>query len=165
MSNTYELHIHVEKGEVYISGTISDLSSWDKVLIIAANPIDRMTTYAGSGLPFPCQDVAFDQTPNIVTVTEPNVSIVFAYPNSYYTYDNWTKVPPSIFLVKTHHQKMPSIERYTLPDPLVLRTLNYRKGYYAGPSFYSQKETIIPMGTAESYIYNMTRAKAVHDIA
>ena len=157
----------VEGQLVKIRGSLPDVADYQSVLVIAANPINRMTSYSGSGLPFPCQDVAFQDTPNYAYITETTFDLTFSYPNSYYSYDNWTKVPPSVFVIMTptDSSKEPIVHRHELVDPLVLRTLNYRSGRYEGPSFYARKEDIITMQGAEGVMRAMADAKARHNIA
>ena len=64
--------------------------------IIAANPIDRMMNYSGSGQPFPSSEIAFENTPNIYKINEATFNIEFKYPNSYYMPNGRDKIPPTI---------------------------------------------------------------------
>jgi hypothetical protein len=157
----------VQGQSVHIVGSVTNFGDYSSVTVMAANPIDRMTTYTGSGLPFPCQDMAFEGTPNIVELKQAAFNIVFKYPNSYYTYDNWTKVPPSIFVVlkPVDPSKPTLIHRHSIPDQLPLRTLNRRPGHYKGPGFLARKEYLVPMGGAEDVMRAMAMAKPRYDIA
>ena len=150
---------------VSFTGTFIAFSDYAHVIAIAANPIDSMTTYAGSGLPFPCEDIAFENTPNVLQLTSPNFQGVFKYPNSYYEYDNWTKIPPSIFIVATRHDGTYKKWQQVLPDPLLLRSLNHRPTFYKGPKYYSDKEYRVPMASAEATMRNIKVYKEQYNAA
>ena len=53
---------------------------------IAAAPADHRSSYAGSGLPFPNPEMAYDNTPNsgAVKTTNGYFEIRISYPNSFY---------------------------------------------------------------------------------
>lgn len=134
--------------KIIVQGKVTNANRYRKMEVLAPHPIDRRTSYHGSGLPFPCPKIALDGTPNTVTPDkEGNFFATFAYPNSYYTVDGTTKVKPSIFVALTPNN--PSIEtiyiRFELPeDPtLFLRTLTYRPGHGNGPIFYAAKDTLL----------------------
>jgi hypothetical protein len=58
-----------------------------KFSYMAANPIDRGYTYSGSGLPFPNEDIAYENTPNKgegVIDNDGDFSLTLMYPNAYY---------------------------------------------------------------------------------
>jgi len=167
------IHPNTELELVHIQGDIPDFDNYSKVLIIAANPIDRMTNYAGSGLPFPCADVAFEQTPNYHEASKKEVNLTFKYPNSYYGYE-WTnnkifqKKPPTIYLITVKKgSQISQITPYLLPirEPLPLRTLTHRPGFYNGPEFYTKKEDVIPLTTAENVMRSMALCKAKFGLA
>ena len=75
------MNIQFKGNKVVITGKITQ--AFSKAKLLAANPIDRMSNYAGSGLPFPCYDIAFDNTPNIKHINESNYAATFEYPNSF----------------------------------------------------------------------------------
>lgn len=152
---------------VRIVGNVSNFGDYESVTVTAANPIDSMTTYAGSGLPFPCHDMAFQGTPNVLKLKQASFDTTFKYPNSYYSYDNWTKIPPSVFVVLKPRDpsKKTLIHQHPIVDPLPLRTLNRRYGSYRGPSFLARKEHLVPMAGAEDVMRYMTMAKPRWDIA
>jgi len=149
MEISASIAVEIEDQNVHIKGSIANFSEFTEVSVVAAHPIDRMTTYAGSGLPFPCEDIAFDGTPNHVKLTAASFSCTFKYPNSYYDERSWQKVPPSIFVYGITRTGAVVKHATLLPDPLPLRTLNYRQGYFRGPQFYADKEYIIPLQSAE----------------
>lgn len=158
-----------EKGTLQLTGAIKQMGMAREVIINAPNPIDRMTNYTGSGLPFPCAQIAFENTPNIAKITDPTgrFDLKFSYPNAYYTTDAHTKVEPSIFVTFYWKDmtKEKTVVRLPLVDGLTLRTLNYRPGHAKGPHYYAVKSDIIGIRGAEATMYALAEAKAVYDIA
>lgn len=158
---------------ILVEGKITNPSSYKSMEVMAPHPIDRRTSYHGSGLPFPCPPVALENTPNRAFPKEDGrFSAVFAYPNSYYTFDGFTKVKPSIFFTLIPKQGTDAdavYVRFELPeDPaLFLRTLTHRPGRQEGPAFYDKKDTLmdpIPR-SAEHVMRTIKQYKAAHDIA
>lgn len=115
------MDVSVRENKVYIKGTIN--RPYNNAKIIAANSIDRMSNYSGSGLPFPCADIAFDNTPNVKVINTPSYEAVFSYPNKFYLPNGKDLVPPTVYLVVDGA----IIDSYVLPDILPLSTLNYRR--------------------------------------
>ena len=153
-----------------LQGKVKNPEQYEKMLVIAAHPIDRITSYSGSGLPWPCPGNAFEDTPNVIHVNATGVfQTTFVYPNSYYTYDGLTKVPPSIFVVL--HRTLadnPHVIRMELPETpiLSLRSLTHRSGHRAGPSYYSAKEELMGVPrSAEETMLKLKDYKAKYNIA
>jgi hypothetical protein len=150
---------------LHIVGKVMDPSSFEKMEVYAANPIDRMTNYSGSGLPFPCAALAFENTPNYAIIpVDGNFVVDFKYPNSYYSSDFYTKVVSSIFVKLWRAGTDPIDIRFELPDMLFLRTLTYRT-MRQGPLYYSVKEDILPIAGAEATMRNLAAAKVQNNIA
>lgn len=109
------LSVHeTEAAELTINGTVRHPERYTRVMaIFAANPIDRMMSYTGSGLPFPNQEIAFEGSRNVYAI--PKTGIVnthFKKPNAYYTH---AKVPPSLFV------RLDDVNiRFTLDDRLTV---------------------------------------------
>lgn len=161
-----------EPDELLIRGTVTAMARFDMAEIFAANPIDRMMNYTGSGLPFPCSRIAFEGTPNYHIMTDKSgaFDVVFKYPNSYYTEDQYTRIMPSIFfkLSRRADNSDPVFVRFELPfqdDTLTMRTLTYRGVPRKGPESYSAKEYIIPISTAEETMRRYKDVKIQHDLA
>ena len=114
------MNIQIKDNKVIVTGKINQ--PFTKARLFAANPIDRMSNYSGSGLPFPCYDIAFDNTPNIKHINSENYGATFEYPNSYYMPNGRDKVPPTIYLSVDNK----IIEAKELVDPLPLKTLTHR---------------------------------------
>lgn len=156
-------------GNIKITGNITQMGMAKDVIISAPNPIDRMTTYTGSGLPFPCAYIAFENTPNIAKITDPTgyFNLKFSYPNGYYTTDAHTKIEPSIFI--TFHwkdeTKEKTVVRLPLTNNLPVRTLNYRPNHAMGPHYYAVKSDIIGIRGAEATMKALAAAKVMYDVA
>ena len=155
---------------VEFQGRVKNPGSYKSMEIMAAHPIDRMTNYSGSGLPWPCPNFAFDNTPSRLQVSKDgSFQGKFRYPNSYYTYDAFEKIPPSLFaLLYDNSGKTPIVVRIGLnePDILKMRTLTYRNRN-AGPAFYAVKEQymgILPT-TAEEAMLTLKAFKPRYNIA
>lgn len=161
----------IRNDAIQIEGEIKDASSYVETEVLAPHPIDRRTSYHGSGLPFPCPGMALENTPNrTVPDTNGKFQAVFSYPNSYYTHDGRTKVKPSIFfrLLKQKRQE-PVIIRFELPEhtELLMRTLTHRVGRANGPWFYGAKDFLLdPLPrSAEHVMRTLKQYKGSHDIA
>jgi hypothetical protein len=149
---------------IKITGTIKNRGLYSNVLLIAANPIDRMGSYSGTGLPFPCADVAFEGTSNSQVIHSDTVNATFTYPNSYYTVAIKKKLVSSIFFVLETHDGKTQVVRFELKDLYPLRTLVNRESR-TGPEFYATKYEILPVDTAEIIMKEYAKAKVSHNIA
>lgn len=153
---------------ITINGAVKVTEHFDKVELFAANPIDRMMNYTGSGLPFPCSRVAFESTPNYHVVSgEKFNDVLFMYPNSYYTEDWKRRVEPSIFFKFSRATSDPVFVRFEIPqrDMLKVRTLTYRDRLRLGPQSYSVKEDVIPICGAEETMRRYADIKIHQDLA
>ena len=149
---------------INIKGSLKNKVIYNNVIIIAPNPIDRMSNYSGSGLPFPNYEIAFENTPNIHTIDSSGVfDISFKYPNSFYIPDGINKIKPSIFFIFTDNNDNSFRLQYELHDINALRTLVNRSSR-KNPEFYGAKDYILPIDTAEKVMYAYSRAKIEHDI-
>jgi hypothetical protein len=155
LENEYvRLEVKEEDTDVLqIQGTVTNPSRYDKMELIGASPIDRMTNYSGSGLPFPNPEIAFSNTPNKYEIPKDGtVNTVFKRPNSYYAVDTYTKVKPSVF-VKLSSPRLvdPIIIKFELEDKLPLKTVFYRPER-TGPEFYQRKADSIGVHSQEAIL-------------
>jgi hypothetical protein len=152
-------------GEIYIKGYVKNPSVYRQMMLISPNPIDRMTNYSGSGLPFPCSEIAFENTPNKHLISnDGNFNVIFAYPNSFYASNGIDKIISPIYFILYLPGSDINISKFELPDLCVLRTLTYRSAR-KGPEFYAAKDYILPIANAETVMREYARAKIEHDIA
>lgn len=153
---------------ITINGVVKVTAHFDKIEMFAANPIDSMMNYTGSGLPFPCSRVAFESTPNYCPISgEKFDNVTFMYPNSYYTEDWKRRVEPSIFFKFSRATSDPVFVRFQLPqrNMLKVRTLTYRDRPRSGPQYYSMKEDAIPICGAEETMRRYADIKIHQDLA
>jgi hypothetical protein len=149
---------------INIKGSVKNKVIYNNIIIISPNPIDRMSNYSGSGLPFPNYEIAFENTPNIHTIDSSGVfDISFKYPNSFYIPDGINKIKPSIFFIFTDNNDNSFRLQYELHDINALRTLVNRSSR-KNPEFYGAKDYILPIDTAEKVMYAYSRAKIENDI-
>lgn len=153
-----------------IDGSIENPKQFARMHIMAAHPIQQMTSYSGSGLPYACPVMAMENTPNLFNIqSDGDFSTVFSYPNSYYTNDGFQRIPPSIFFVLFPFQSDPIVSQFTLEEeePLQLRSLTHRAGRLRGPAFYSAKDEIFSIlpGGAEKTMRAYKDYKLAYDIA
>lgn len=123
--------------------------------LLAAHPIQRMTSYSGSGLPFACPNMAFHNTPNNVSITGNGAfDVFFSYPNSYYTNDGLQRIPPSLFFVLVPAEGDPDTVQFKLDeeDPLQLRSLTHRPGRSQGPWFYQAKDEVLGVPVTAEHV-------------
>ena len=159
---------------LHIVGAVNQPQSYDRIELFAANPIDRMMNYSGSGLPFPCAAIAFENTPNFASIkpSDGMFDLYFTFPNSYYSQDARTKVPASVFVLLHRSGAEPIFVHLALPEGPdapdgpdgPLRTLTHRPTR-TGPEFYAAKSDIIDVLTAEETMRAMSFAKGAYGIA
>jgi hypothetical protein len=129
-----------------INGNVLNPFSYTEMIVVAANPIDRMMNYSGSGLPFPSPCIAFEGTPNYYVIGGDGViNTTFLRPNSYYATDTYTRVEPSVFVkLYKNNQDEPVTVQFKLADNNPLKSVFYRKERSElGPAFYEKKADII----------------------
>lgn len=150
---------------ISIQGMVKTPQAYTKMMLIAPNPIDRMTNYSGSGLPFPCSEIAFDNTPNKVMIDSSGTfSVRFKYPNSFYAQNGRDKIVSSVFFVLYHSDDNVEYKRVELVDFCVLRTLTNRSAR-TSPEFYAAKDYLLPIATAENVMREYAKKKIEFDIA
>lgn len=147
-----------ENDKLTIEGKIINPKAYQVMELFAANPIDRMMNYAGSGLPFPCPFIAFENTPNKLQISASGeIKTTFKKPNSYYTEDTQKRVPPSLF-VKLVETNQPIYIQFALDDNLPLRTMYYRPER-TGPDFYQRKADVLGVQSQEKIIRQLEEVK------
>ena len=145
--------------KIKITGFVKNPDNYKKMAITAPNPMDTITSFSGKGLPFPCELIAFENTPNFEIINKDGkIDVEFIYPNSYYSPDGYTKIKSPIIISLDNEKIM--IE---LKDLCPLKTLRDR--LRGDPKFYGMRELILPVGTAEEVMNNYAYAKVVYNIA
>ena len=147
-----------------ITGSIKFPIQYSNVFIIAPTPIDRMVNYSGSGLPFPNENIAFENTPNYQIIDKSgNININFKYPNSFYSRNGKNKIVSSIFIELTKQDGISFQLQYELEDLNNLRTLINRENR-KGPEFYGAKDSILPIANSDIVMHEYAKAKLEKDI-
>ena len=145
--------------KIKISGFIKNHANYYKMAIMAPNPIDKITSFSGKGLPFPCELIAFENTPNFEIINSNGViDVLFDYPNSYYAPNGYTKIISPI-IISLDGKKI----IIQLNDLCPLKTLRDRSR--GDPNFYGMRELILPIGTAEEVMNNYAYSKLKYNIA
>ena len=151
--------ININGINVNIKGTLNNPLIYKKKCVIAPVPLNKMTSYSGSGLPYPNEEIAFQNTKNLFEIKDDGIiDTIFQYPNSYYSPDGLTKIKSPILFIFDDNKFI--IE---LNDICPLKTLVDRKRN--DPSFYALKEILLPIGTAEETMNNYSSAKINYNIA
>lgn len=142
-----------------IKGTLHNPGVYKNKIIKAPNPVDMRTSFSGSALPFPNEEIAFENTKNHSIIDNTGViDITFKYPNSYYLPCGLKKIKSPIFFILDDNKIM-----YELDDICPLKTLRQRVN--SNPSFYAIKEILLPVATAENNMNNYASAKIKYNIA
>lgn len=150
--------------EIKITGRVL-ADRFSNVLLIAPNPIDKMGSYSGTGLPFPCSDIAFEGTKNISKVgKDGKINATFSYPNSYYSVADKKKIVSSVFFVFEAEDAKQEFVRFQLKDIYPLRTLINRETR-TGPEFYSAKHELLHIDTAFEIMKEYAKIKVIYGIA
>jgi len=135
-------------GSLLIYGNINKSFDVDKVYVkyTAANPPTYSSNFAGSGLPYPNEDIAYDSTPNrgIVEVINKKFEINLKYPNSYYINMGSEFVIPhaKIVLVDANNNELADVKIVYLGDGIPFRSLTWpvQRSWNNGPMFYKNND-------------------------
>jgi len=154
-----KINVNIIEDKVSIKGNIKNPSKFNKMLILAPNPPDKITSWSGKNLPFPSEFVAYENTKNLKILDKSGeIDVIFEYPNSYYTPSGTTKVISPIIVSLDGNESI-----FNLEDRYLLKTLTDRKR--SDPFFYSTRELILPVGTAQQVMNNYAYAKLNYNIA
>jgi hypothetical protein len=140
------------KKQVVVDGIIKDplrstLLSVGKQIYVqywASSPPDSRHSFSGSGLPFPNEEMAYSNSPNVgraLLGNDGSFSIKLLYPNSYYKTLGSDYVKPNVkILFSDENGNMyGKIVTVILGDGIPYRSLtwNRKRNWLAGPMFYS----------------------------
>lgn len=166
-NNDVNLSVVHDNGKLRLDGAVLNPTKYSKMYVIAANPIDRMINYSGSGLPFPCPAVAFENTPNYYIIGKDGViKCLFEIPNSYYNMETQEKIIPSIFVSLKKNDEDIKFYQVKLYDRLPLKTtVTYRKGFEEGVDFYAKKDLLDIPKNQEDLLRNIGSYKINRSLA
>lgn len=122
----------------------------------ASAPPTYSLSFAGSGLPYPNEEVAFEKTPNqgVARIENGKFQFPLEYPNSYY--DNMLKVyvPPQVQFVFSNSdgQNIGEIHAANLGNGIPFRSLTWpmKRDWNDGPLFYCNNN--LPVRTQEQIL-------------
>jgi len=148
-----------DKNYIFVYVNVKNPNNYTKMAVMAPNPIDTITSFSGKALPYPCETIAFENTPNFKVINKDGIiNIRMKYPNSYYTPDGYNKIVSPVII--SLDDKKIIIE---MKDKCPLKTLRDRQR--GNPSFYGKREFILPIGTAEEVMNSYSYAKYKYNIA
>ena len=134
----FSLNTHQNKqGEVVIYGKVNNRimnylkSNRVYLRYWAANSPMTISSFSGSGLPFPNEDIAYENTPNQgnIEIYDVNFSLKFIKPNSYYTNQGKTLVKPHVNFMFTLGNNVPigPVYQKEIDDYIPYRTLSMKR--------------------------------------
>lgn len=131
-----------------VSGNVktNPLSEQLFVKYSAPNPPTYNSNFSGSGLPYPTEDIAFENSPNkgVVEVMNGTFSFSLKYPNSYYINMGSLYVNPHVRLqlVDKNNKVLGEIQNINLGEGIPFRTLSWpeQRNWSNGPLFYENKD-------------------------
>lgn len=127
-----------------LNGSLNLLSNVEKLYIKywASNAPTYSQSFSGSGLPYPNEDVAFQNSPNVgvVPVINGKFSFSLSYPNSYYENMGTVYVPPQVKVKVCNNTNIAvsKIQQINLGEGIPFRTLSWspKRDWNKGPMFY-----------------------------
>lgn len=151
--------VEITGNNVKIMGAINNPNLYKKRILTAPAPHNSIMSYSGSFLPFPNQEIAFENTKNLYIIDINGIiNANFTYPNSYYSPDGYSKIRSPIILIIDDTKII-----YELDDLCPLKTIRDR--VRGDPRFYAVKEILLPVSTAEQNMINYANSKYIYNIA
>ena len=150
-----------------LQGSFASLSGPLYVKYWGANPPDYLSNFSGSALPYPNEEVAFENTVNkgVVEVRGGSFSFRLHYPNSYYVEMGSKYVKPQVkfILVDGANRQLSPLYEINLGNGVPYRSLNYTpyRNWADGPLFYQN----VPLVTTQENILRSSAYPAVNKMA
>ena len=131
-----------------VSGTVNTNPYSEQLFVkySAANPPTYNANFSGSGLPYPTEEIAFENTPNrgVVEVINGKFSISIKYPNSYYINMGTVYIEPNIRLIlcDKNNKEIGEVVYVNLGEGIPFRTLTWpvQRNWNKGSEFYVNKD-------------------------
>lgn len=134
---------HTDKNSFIISGNVNTNGFEQRFIkYTAANPPTYNNSFSGSALPFPSEEIAYENTPNrgIVEIINGQFSFTIRYPNSYYINIGTIYVKPhlKLILVDKDNNTIGEQRVIELGEGVPFRTLTWpaQRDWNNGPLFY-----------------------------
>lgn len=115
----------------------------------ASNPPTYNSNFSGSGLPYPSEDIAFENTPNrgVVEIINGVFNFSIRYPNSYYINMGTVYIEPHVKLtiVDKDNNNIGETKSVNLGTGIPFRTLTWpiERDWSKGPLFYKTDVDIV----------------------
>jgi hypothetical protein len=115
----------------------------------AANPPTYNSNFSGSGLPYPTEEIAYDNTPNrgVVEIINGEFNFSIRYPNSYYINMGTIYIEPHVKLtiVDKDNNSIGEVKSINLGEGIPFRTLTWpvQRDWNKGPLFYKTNVDIV----------------------
>jgi hypothetical protein len=130
-----------------IDGKIGQMSNFEKLYVkySAPNPPTYNSNFSGSGLPYPTEEIAFENTPNkgVAEIVNGKFSFTIRYPNSYYINMGSVYVGPHVklLIVDKDNRELSPVENIKLGEGIPFRTLTWpvQRNWNAGSLFYENR--------------------------
>lgn len=153
----FNVSINSNDNTLNINGNIKNSHLYKKKIILAPHCSKSISSFTGSFLPFPCENIAIQNTPNYYVINNDNFNVVFSYPNSYYKNDGFTKIKSPIIIFLDDFKII-----YELNDLFPLKTLSSR---IINTEQLGLKEFVLPIGNSEDIMYNLCDSKIKYNLA
>jgi hypothetical protein len=132
-------------GKFVVKGMAKSTSSNAKLLFWAANPATRGYSAAGSGLPYPSAEMAFEDTPNrgVVRMNSGYFEFRVHFPNAFYVGLGSRYIPPSVFVKVCEEGRDTPIQSILLGNGIPFRSIDHpRERYQKGAMFYDGRDQL-----------------------
>jgi hypothetical protein len=152
-SNDFNINIKINqnkniKNSLLVSGKLNRPNFTEKLYIKynASNPPTYSSDFSGSGMPFPNEEIAFENSPNkgVVEVINGDFNFTLKYPNSYYINLGNVYVPPQVklILVNKDNKVLSDIHTINLGEGIPFRTLTWpvQRNWNKGALFYNNTD-------------------------
>jgi hypothetical protein len=149
-----------------IHGSFTSLSAPLYVKYWAASPPDYLSNFSGSALPYPNEEVAFENTPNkgVVEIRGGLFEFRLHYPNSYYVDMGSKYVKPQVklILVNAANEQLSALYEINLGNGVPYRTLDYTplRNWSEGPLFFQN----VPLVTTQENILRNSAYPATNKV-
>lgn len=151
--NTFNFNIHLKKIQdtnngLVVSGKLNLPNFSEKLFVkyTASSPPTYNSNFSGSGLPYPNEIVAFENSPNkgVAEVINGDFSFTIKYPNSYYMNMGTIYIPPQVklLLVNKDNKEMGKPLTINLGNGIPFRTLTWpiQRDWNKGAMFYNNQD-------------------------
>ena len=136
-------------GEYIVKGSVQTKTNNATLMYWAANPPSYLTSFSGSGLPYPNPEIAYENTPNrgAVKISGGIYQFRVRFPNAYYVGLGSVYVEPCVHIKVCEEGGDGKINTIKLGNGIPFRSLTYpptQNGTLAreGPMFYKGLEEL-----------------------